>query len=82
MLIFRFFDLRTKALEIESGNAANEPINYAIRTAIEYAILQMIYEGKDVGLWEWKEEVEVIPEIPVIPLDDWAKHPIEAKEGE
>ena len=42
----------------------------------------MIYEGKDVGLWEWKEEVEVIPEIPVIPLDDWAKHPIEAKEGE
>ena len=80
--VFRFLDLGTRALEIESGNAANEPINYAIRTAIEYAILQMIYEGKDVGLWEWKEEVEVIPEIPVIPLDDWAKHPIEAKEGE
>ena len=80
--VFRFLDLGTRALEIESGNAANEPINYAIRTAIEYAILQMIYEGKDVGLWEWEEEVEVIPEIPVIPLDDWAKHPIEAKEGE
>ena len=80
--VFRFLDLGTRALEIESGNAANEPINYAIRTAIEYAVLQMIYEGKECGLWEWEEEVEVIPEIPVIPLDDWAKHPIEAKEGE
>ena len=80
--VFRFLDLGTRALEIESGNAANEPVNYAIRTAIEYAVLQMIYEGKECGLWEWEEEVEVIPEIPVIPLDDWAKHPIEAKEGE
>ena len=80
--VFRFLDLGTRALEIESGNAANEPVNYAIRTAIEYAVLQMIYEGKECGLWEWEEEVEVIPEIPVIPLDDWAKHPIEAKGGE
>ena len=80
--VFRFLDLGTRALEIESGNASNEPVNYAIRTAIEYAVLQMIYEGKECGLWEWEEEVEVIPEIPVIPLDDWAKHPIEAKGGE
>ena len=34
--VFRFLDLGTRALEIESGNAANEPVNYAIRTAIEY----------------------------------------------
>ncbi len=80
--VFRFLDLGTRALEIESGNAANEPVNYAIRTAIEFAVLQMLYEGKECGLWEWAEPVKVVSEIPNIPLDDWAKHPIEAKEGE
>ena len=44
--VFRFLDLGTRALEIESGNAANEPVNYAIRTAIEFAVLQMLYEGR------------------------------------
>jgi curli production assembly/transport component CsgG len=80
--VFRFLDLGTRALEIESGNAANEPVNYAIRTAIEFAVLQMLYEGRECGLWEWAEPVKVVPEIPDIPLDDLAKHPIEAKEGE
>ena len=85
--VFRFLDLGTRALEIESGNAANEPVNYAIRTAIEFAVLQMLYEGRECGLWEWAEPViaervdkEVIHSD--IPRDDWAKHPIEAKEGE
>ncbi len=85
--VFRFLDLGTRALEIESGNAANEPVNYAIRTAIEFAVLQMLYEGRECGLWEWAEPVivervdkEVIHSD--IPLDNWAKHPIEAKEGE
>ena len=80
--VFRFLDLGTRALEIESGNAANEPVNYAIRTAIEYAVLQMLYEGKELGLWEWAKPVEVVPEIPEIPLDEWAKHPIQDKQGE
>ena len=48
--VFRFLDLGTRALEIESGNAANEPVNYAIRTAIEYGVLQMLYEGREQGL--------------------------------
>ena len=85
--VFRFLDLGTRALEIESGNAANEPVNYAIRTAIEFAVLQMLYEGRECGLWEWAEPViaERVDKDAVysdIPLDDWAKHPIEAKEGE
>ena len=76
-------------MEIESGNAANEPVNYAIRTAIEYAVLQMLYEGKDIGLWEWAQEeplVEAEDDINTInssiPLDEWAKHPISEKRGE
>ena len=85
--VFRFLDLGTRALEIESGNAANEPVNYAIRTAIEYGILQMLYDGKEQGLWEWAEPVIAEDkDINIlqsdIKLDDWAKHPISEKQGE
>jgi len=50
--VFRFLDMSTKALEFESGNATNEPVNYAIRTTIEHAVLQMVYEGVNNGLWK------------------------------
>jgi curli production assembly/transport component CsgG len=50
--VFRFLDLGTKALELESGMATNEPVNYAIRTTIEHAVLQMIYEGVNKKLWK------------------------------
>ena len=50
--VFRFLDMSTKALEFESGQATNEPVNYAIRTTIEHAILQMIYEGVNKKLWK------------------------------
>jgi len=84
--IFRFLDLGTRALEIESGNAANEPVNYAIRTAIEYGILQMLYAGKEQGLWEWEEPVIEITESNLIEpneyTDSWIPHPIIEKQGE
>ena len=54
--IFRFLDLGTKALEIESGVAMNEPVNYAIRSAIEYCVIEIIKQGEDQGLWKIKEE--------------------------
>ena len=85
--VFRFLDLGTRALEIESGNAANEPVNYAIRTAIEYGILQMLYIGKEQGLWEW--ELPVVAEVVKnkyiaqdVLTDSWIKHPISEKQGE
>ena len=54
--VFRFLDMSTKALEIETGVATNEPVNYAIRTTIEHAIHNMIYEGIDKGIWQFKIE--------------------------
>jgi hypothetical protein len=48
--------MRTKALEIESGAAINEPTNYAIRSAIEFAVLQMIEKGEVQSLWKYKKE--------------------------
>jgi len=56
--VFTFLDLNTKALELESGVAVNEPVTYAIRTAIEYAILDLIKSGKEKGYWKFKEEKE------------------------
>ena len=56
--VFTFLDMNTKALELETGVAVNEPVTYAIRTAIEFAILELIYDGKDKGYWKFKEEKE------------------------
>ena len=54
--VFRFLDMSTKALEIETGVATNEPVNYAIRTTIEHAIFNMIHEGIEKELWQFKIE--------------------------
>ena len=54
--VFRFLDMGTKALELETGVAVNEPVNYAIRTAIEFAVLEMIYAGEKQGFWKFKKE--------------------------
>lgn len=52
--VFRFLDLGTKALEIESGSAVNEPVNYAVRTAIEAAVVELIHQGEVKELWKFK----------------------------
>ena len=81
--VFRFLDLGTRALEIESGNAANEPINYAIRTAIEYAVLQMLYEGKEIGLWNWADiPVAEDKDININQGEEKITHPLSEKLGE
>ena len=46
----------------------------------------MVYEGKELGLWEWElpivaENINIIANSD-IPLDEWAKHPISEKQGE
>lgn len=43
--VFKFLDMGTKALEIESGFSVNEPTNYAVRAAIEAGVIELIYEG-------------------------------------
>ena len=46
--------MSTKALEIETGVATNEPVNYAVRSAIEFCVLEIIKLGDKEGLWEIK----------------------------
>jgi curli production assembly/transport component CsgG len=52
--VFKFLDMGTKALEIESGKGFNEPINYATRAAIEQGVIEIIYQGANKGLWGFK----------------------------
>ncbi len=52
--VFKFLDMSTKALEIESGFSVNEPTNYAVRAAIEAGIIELIYEGARRELWSFK----------------------------
>ena len=52
--LFRFFDMDTKLLEFEDGNGFNESVTFAVRSAIEVAVLELIYQGHDRGYWQMK----------------------------
>jgi curli production assembly/transport component CsgG len=53
--VFKFFDVGTRSLETEVGNSINEPVNYAVRAAIEQAVVEMVKEGSRKGLWAFKQ---------------------------
>jgi curli production assembly/transport component CsgG len=52
--VLRFVDAGTKALELESGSALNEPTTDAVRVAIEQAVYETIIDGERKGLWKFK----------------------------
>jgi len=54
--VFTFVDMNTKAVELEKGFAVNEPVTYAIRTAIEFAVLEIIHAGEQKQYWKFKKE--------------------------
>lgn len=54
--IFKFFDLGTKLVEAETGYSVNEPVNYAVRAAIEQGVIEMVHEGQTRGLWKFKDD--------------------------
>jgi curli production assembly/transport component CsgG len=54
--VFKFLDLGTKLLETEAGITDNESTTYAVRKAIEQAVIEIIKEGEKKKLWEFKKE--------------------------
>jgi curli production assembly/transport component CsgG len=52
--VFKFIELGTESVEIEIGHTQNEPVSYAVRTAVEAAVVEMIKEGADKGFWAFK----------------------------
>jgi curli production assembly/transport component CsgG len=54
MGVFKFFDMGTSSFEAEAGHTINEPVNYAVRVAIEQAVVELIKEGEKKKLWRFK----------------------------
>jgi curli production assembly/transport component CsgG len=53
--VFKFLDVGTRALEVEAGSTNNEPVNYAVRSAIEQAVVEIILLGEEKSLWKFKQ---------------------------
>ena len=63
--IFKFIDMGTKLIEMETGYTENESVTYAVRKAIEHSVLQLIKQGAEQNLWKIKERQGP----PVAPCD-------------
>jgi curli production assembly/transport component CsgG len=51
--VLKFVDAGTKALEFEAGVTINEPTTYAVRIAIEAAVVDLIKQGIEKNLWRF-----------------------------
>ena len=51
----KFFNQATRAFEFDSSQTFNEPGNYALRSAIETAVVEVIKKGQSQGLWKYKQ---------------------------
>ena len=65
--VFKFFDTGTRSLETELGNTVNEPVNYAVRAAIEQAVVELVKDGNRKGLWAFRQQAVIQPQPVVIP---------------
>jgi curli production assembly/transport component CsgG len=50
----KFFNQNTRAFEFDAGQSYNEPVNYALRSAIETGVVELIKKGERQGLWKYK----------------------------
>jgi curli production assembly/transport component CsgG len=51
----RFFNQNTRTFELDSSQTFNEPGNYALRSAIEQGVVELVKKGEKLGLWKFKE---------------------------
>ena len=52
--VFRFTELGTELVEVETGYTQTEAIGYATRSAIETAVYSLIQEGLEKQLWDFE----------------------------
>jgi len=51
----KFFNMGTEAFEFESGMTINEPGTYAVKSAIELSVAELIKDGERKGIWSYAE---------------------------
>jgi len=54
--IFRFIEMGTELVEVETGYSENEAMGYATRVAIEEAVYTLIQKGLEKELWDFNYE--------------------------
>lgn len=54
----KFFDAGTKAFEAEAGLTINEPGTYAVKSAVELGVVELIKDGARKGIWAFKSAPE------------------------
>jgi len=59
LAVFKFFDQGTKNFENEIGSTKTEPGVYAVKSAVELAVEEIIYQGEKKGLWKFKQGEEI-----------------------
>jgi len=64
MTVFKFFDMGTSSFEAEAGHTINEPVNYAVRVAIEQSVVELIKEGEKKKLWKYKSPESTVTLLP------------------
>jgi len=82
--VFKFVDLDTQLIEIEDGMTENESVTRSLRSTIEAAVLEIIYQGDERGFWEINWPVNKIIEGKVGEIIDDAEiiytKPVETSE--
>jgi curli production assembly/transport component CsgG len=56
--VLKFFNQNTQSFEFDSSQSFNEPGNYALRSAIEKGVVELIKRGEQQGLWKFKASVD------------------------
>jgi hypothetical protein len=51
----KFYNQGTRTFEFDSSQSFNEPGNYALRSAIEQGIVELVLKGERLNLWKFKE---------------------------
>jgi len=72
--VFKFIDMDTQLIEIEDGMTENESVTRSLRSCIEAAVLELIYQGEEQQFWKinWPDKMiekkveEIIDETPII----------------
>ena len=61
--VFKFIDMDTQLVEIEDGMTENESVTRSLRSCIEAAVLELIYQGEKQEFWKINRPVVSAEEI-------------------
>jgi curli production assembly/transport component CsgG len=63
--VFKFVDMDTQLIEIEDGMTENESVTRSLRSCIEAAVLELIYQGEKKEFWKINWPTEEILEAEI-----------------